>query len=72
MAVAVSLRPLAQKKSRDEQKLLGDTRRSLIGSGDRSEKIRVVPITSPGKTASPTTGIHSRPLSPGALDGNIG
>lgn len=60
---------LLQIKIEQEQQELGDARRKLIGSGDRSEKIRT--YNYPQDRITDHRIGYSRSNLPGALDGNI-
>ncbi len=60
---------LLQMKIEDEQKQLSDARRKLIGSGDRSEKIRTYNFPQDRITDHRIN--YSRSNIAGALDGNI-
>ena len=68
-AMGVLRSRLLAKKIEDEQKQTGDSRRKLIGSGDRSEKIRTYNFPQDRITDHRIN--YSRGNLPGALDGNI-
>jgi peptide chain release factor 1 len=68
-AMSVLRSRLLQQKIEEEQKELTDARRSLIGSGDRSEKIRT--YNYPQDRITDHRVGYSRSNLPGALDGQI-
>ncbi len=68
-ALSVLRSRLLQQKIEDEQKQLSDARRKLIGSGDRSEKIRTYNF--PQDRITDHRIGYSRSNLPSALDGNI-
>ncbi len=68
-AMSVLRSRLLQMKIDEEQKELGDTRRKLIGSGDRSEKIRTYNF--PQDRITDHRIGYSRSNLPGALSGEI-
>jgi len=68
-AISVLRSRLLQMKIDEEQKQLGDARRKLIGSGDRSEKIRTYNF--PQDRITDHRIGYSRSNLPGALNGEI-
>jgi peptide chain release factor 1 len=68
-ALGVLRSRLLQQKIEEEQKQLSDSRKKLIGSGDRSEKIRTYNF--PQDRITDHRIAYSRSNIPGALDGHI-
>ena len=68
-AMSVLRSGLLQMKIEEEQKQLGDARRALIGSGDRSEKVRTYNFPQDRITDHRVS--YSRSNLPGALNGEI-
>ncbi len=68
-AMSVLRSRLLQKKIEDDQQQLSDARKKLIGSGDRSEKIRTYNFPQDRITDHRIS--YSRSNLPGALDGNF-
>lgn len=68
-ALSILRSRLLQQKIEEEQKELSDARRKLIGSGDRSEKIRTYNF--PQDRITDHRVGYSRSNIPGALDGQI-
>jgi len=68
-AMSVLRSRLLQMKIEEEQKQLGDARRALIGSGDRSEKVRTYNFPQDRITDHRVS--YSRSNLPGALNGEI-
>ncbi len=68
-AMGVLRSRLLQQKIENEQKQLSDARKKLIGSGDRSEKIRTYNFPQDRITDHRIS--YSRSNIPGAMDGNL-
>lgn len=69
-AMSILRSRLLQAQLEEEQKQLGEARRALIGSGDRSEKIRTYNFPQDRITDHRIN--YSRSNLPGALDGDFG